>query len=361
MSALVNVADYFERAAEKVDPKVWCYFEGGAGDEVTLRANVAAYGRWRFRPRVLVDVSEVSAATTVLGTPVSMPLLVAPFAIATAARPGGRGRHRTRRRRRRDGDVRFDDDDERARRDRGSGGLGAALAPALRVARPAAHARPHRRGARARLFRARVDGRPARARPPRARPAARLRAPAGLAAPVPEGQGPERPDDLRRADPGDPVAHVARPRVDCLRERDAADPEGDRHAGGRGARDRARRRRESSSRTTAAASSTGSPATLDALPEVVEAVAGRCEVYVDGGHSARHRRAESPRARRSRDARRAARSRAASPSAARRACSTSSTMLRDEIELGLALLGCTSPDEVTRGHVEPTVPYDPVA
>ena len=37
------------------------------------------------------------------------------------------------------------------------------------------------------------------------------------------------------------------------------------------------------------------------------------------------------------------------------------TKLRDEIELGLALLGCTSPDGVTRSHVEPTVPYDPVA
>jgi (S)-2-hydroxy-acid oxidase len=37
------------------------------------------------------------------------------------------------------------------------------------------------------------------------------------------------------------------------------------------------------------------------------------------------------------------------------------TMLHDEIELGLALLGCTSPAEVTRSHVEPIVPYDPVA
>src|SRR5258705_6901555 len=81
MSAPVNVADYFKRAAATVDPKVWCYFEGGAGDEVTLRANVGAYGRWRLRPRMLVDVAGASAATTVLGTSVSMPLLVAPFAM----------------------------------------------------------------------------------------------------------------------------------------------------------------------------------------------------------------------------------------------------------------------------------------
>ncbi len=48
---MINVADYFEQAAANVNPKIWCFFEGGADDEVTLRANRAAYGRWRFRPR----------------------------------------------------------------------------------------------------------------------------------------------------------------------------------------------------------------------------------------------------------------------------------------------------------------------
>ena len=89
MSGPVNVADYAALAARKVDPKVWCYFEGGAGDEVSLRANAAAYGRWRFRPRMLVDVEGVSTATTVLGTPVSMPLLVAPFAMQRLLDPDG--------------------------------------------------------------------------------------------------------------------------------------------------------------------------------------------------------------------------------------------------------------------------------
>src|SRR5258705_13934596 len=86
---MISVGDYFERAAETVDPKVWCYFEGGAGDEITLRANVGAYRRWQLRPRMLVDVAEVSAATTVLGTPVSMPLLVAPFAMQRLLDPEG--------------------------------------------------------------------------------------------------------------------------------------------------------------------------------------------------------------------------------------------------------------------------------
>ncbi|HEX2105892.1 MAG TPA: alpha-hydroxy-acid oxidizing protein, partial [Solirubrobacteraceae bacterium] len=86
---LVNVADFERRAAELLDPGVHGYYAGGAGDERTLRDNVAAFGRWRLRPRVLVDVSGVSAATTVAGSEVSMPLLVAPTALHRLAHPDG--------------------------------------------------------------------------------------------------------------------------------------------------------------------------------------------------------------------------------------------------------------------------------
>jgi isopentenyl diphosphate isomerase/L-lactate dehydrogenase-like FMN-dependent dehydrogenase len=86
---LVNVADFERRAAEVLEPGVHGYYAGGAGDEWTLRENVAAFGRHRLRPRVLVDVSAVSAATTVLGSPVSMPLLVAPTALHRLAHPDG--------------------------------------------------------------------------------------------------------------------------------------------------------------------------------------------------------------------------------------------------------------------------------
>src|SRR2546421_5060275 len=89
MSEPVNVADYFDRAAKTVDPQVWCYFEGGSGDEVSVRANAAAYSRWRLRPRMLVDVSTISLETTLLGTPVSMPLGIAPFAMQRLLAPEG--------------------------------------------------------------------------------------------------------------------------------------------------------------------------------------------------------------------------------------------------------------------------------
>jgi isopentenyl diphosphate isomerase/L-lactate dehydrogenase-like FMN-dependent dehydrogenase len=86
---LVNCADFERRAADLLDPGVHGYYAGGAGDEWTLRENVAAFARHRLRPRVLVDVSDVSAATTVLGQPVSMPLLVAPTALHRLAHPDG--------------------------------------------------------------------------------------------------------------------------------------------------------------------------------------------------------------------------------------------------------------------------------
>jgi isopentenyl diphosphate isomerase/L-lactate dehydrogenase-like FMN-dependent dehydrogenase len=85
----VNVADFERLAAESLDPGPLGYFAGGAGDERTLRDNVAAYGRWRLRPRMLVDVGDVTTETTVLGTPVSSPIGVAPVAFQRLAHPDG--------------------------------------------------------------------------------------------------------------------------------------------------------------------------------------------------------------------------------------------------------------------------------
>lgn len=85
----VNVADYEALAAQRLEPGVLGYYAGGAGDERTLRDNVEAFARRRLRPRVLVDVSDVTTATTVLGSEVSMPVLVAPTALQRLAHPDG--------------------------------------------------------------------------------------------------------------------------------------------------------------------------------------------------------------------------------------------------------------------------------
>ena len=57
---------------------VWDYVAGGSGDQVTLRGNRAAFDRWRLLPRVLRGLREVSTATTVLGQDITLPVLIAP-------------------------------------------------------------------------------------------------------------------------------------------------------------------------------------------------------------------------------------------------------------------------------------------
>jgi isopentenyl diphosphate isomerase/L-lactate dehydrogenase-like FMN-dependent dehydrogenase len=86
---LLNVSDYERAAEEKLDPAAFGYFAGGANDEWTLFENIEAFDRWVLRPRVLVDVSGVTAATSVLGTEVSFPVLVAPMAFQGLAHPDG--------------------------------------------------------------------------------------------------------------------------------------------------------------------------------------------------------------------------------------------------------------------------------
>ncbi len=80
LDRFINLWD-FELAAEAaLEPMAWRYFSRGAGDERTLRENRLAFERHRLRPRVLVDVGCRSLATTVLGRPTSWPVLVAPMA-----------------------------------------------------------------------------------------------------------------------------------------------------------------------------------------------------------------------------------------------------------------------------------------
>jgi isopentenyl diphosphate isomerase/L-lactate dehydrogenase-like FMN-dependent dehydrogenase len=87
----INVFEYEALAQAKMNPAFWDFYRGGSDDEVTLRANRTAFERIRLRPRVLVDVSAgaLNMRTTVLGTPVSMPILVAPTGLHSLAHPEG--------------------------------------------------------------------------------------------------------------------------------------------------------------------------------------------------------------------------------------------------------------------------------
>jgi len=88
--ALTLTVDDFEAAARDVLPEmVFDYYAGGSGEEWTLRENTRAYGRWVIRPRVLVDVSNVEPMTTVLGQELPFPILLAPTAFQRMAHSDG--------------------------------------------------------------------------------------------------------------------------------------------------------------------------------------------------------------------------------------------------------------------------------
>jgi len=79
-----------EMKARKLLPRTpYDYCAGGANDEITLRENRMAYERITLLPRVLVDVSERHMDTTALGEPVSMPILIAPTSFQGFTHPEG--------------------------------------------------------------------------------------------------------------------------------------------------------------------------------------------------------------------------------------------------------------------------------
>jgi 4-hydroxymandelate oxidase len=84
-----TLADFEAGARAAMAPADFDYVAGGAWDEVSLAENDAAWRRRRFRPRVLVDVADVDPSTTMLDFPVSMPLAVAPMAVHGLAHPDG--------------------------------------------------------------------------------------------------------------------------------------------------------------------------------------------------------------------------------------------------------------------------------
>jgi 4-hydroxymandelate oxidase len=89
MTTPLNLRAYEELARQVLPKGNFDYYAGGAGDEITLRENEQAWGRLRLRPRVMVDVSDCDLSTTVLGESVSMPILSAPCAFNMLAHPEG--------------------------------------------------------------------------------------------------------------------------------------------------------------------------------------------------------------------------------------------------------------------------------
>jgi isopentenyl diphosphate isomerase/L-lactate dehydrogenase-like FMN-dependent dehydrogenase len=345
-----NIRDYERLAERALEPGAFGYFAGGAGDERTLQANVEAYARWNLRPRVLSGVGTASTATAVLGTEISMPVLVAPVAFQRMAH--------------RDGEI----GTARAARDAGTVMVLSTLATST-PAEVAAASPGGLRWFQLYCFRDRgvtmglveqaaeagfgalvltVDaprlGR--RERDLRTGFAIDVPVPSFVAAGGPAGGTPADMFSLMDATMGwrdlERLASDAELPVlvkglvtseDALLacEHGAAGIVVSNHGG---------RQLD------------GAPATLDALPEVVDAVAGRLPVLVDGG------------VRRGTDVVKAIALGAQAVLAGRAviwglAAGGESgarhvlELLREEIELALVLTGCGSPGELTRAHVAP--------
>ena len=77
----VNIEDLRTMARQRLPRFIFDYVDGGSEDEVTLRGNRAAFARLRFRPHTLVDVSQRSVATTILGAPSAMPVIAGPVGL----------------------------------------------------------------------------------------------------------------------------------------------------------------------------------------------------------------------------------------------------------------------------------------
>jgi len=86
---LLNVHEYKAAARSLLPAAVFGFIAGGSGDEVTVRESRASFERWRLLPRVLRGLRKTSTATSVLGQDISLPVLVAPMAAHRLCHPDG--------------------------------------------------------------------------------------------------------------------------------------------------------------------------------------------------------------------------------------------------------------------------------
>lgn len=86
---VASAADYEPLARERISEQVWAYVAGGAADEWTLHENRAAFRRLRLRARVLRDLSDGNTRLTLFGDAFSFPILLAPIAYQKLVHPDG--------------------------------------------------------------------------------------------------------------------------------------------------------------------------------------------------------------------------------------------------------------------------------
>ncbi|HET9548300.1 MAG TPA: alpha-hydroxy-acid oxidizing protein, partial [Desertimonas sp.] len=89
LATAANTDDLRRIAKRRLPGGVFDYIDGGAEDERTMRANREAFSNYRFKPRVLRDVSAVDTSVSVLGKSIPLPLVLAPTGFTRIADPQG--------------------------------------------------------------------------------------------------------------------------------------------------------------------------------------------------------------------------------------------------------------------------------
>ena len=84
-----SLADHERLAQQQLNANAWAYFSGGAADEITLRANRSAWDAITLQPRVLRALAGGHTRTTLLGRTLAHPILLAPMAFQRMAHPDG--------------------------------------------------------------------------------------------------------------------------------------------------------------------------------------------------------------------------------------------------------------------------------
>lgn len=88
-SGLVTLADHEQHARTQLDDNAWAYFSGGAADEISLRANRSAWDALPLWPRVLRSLAGGHTRVPLLGRTLAHPILIAPVAFQRLAHPDG--------------------------------------------------------------------------------------------------------------------------------------------------------------------------------------------------------------------------------------------------------------------------------
>jgi len=89
LAACHDIADLRAMGRRLTPRPVFDYVDGGADEELSVRANTRAFRRWRFQPRALVNVSEADTSARFLDSDVPLPLALAPTGYTRMMHPAG--------------------------------------------------------------------------------------------------------------------------------------------------------------------------------------------------------------------------------------------------------------------------------